>query len=222
MTPFQVVRTPSPRSFSGVSGHLNAYFGNCAARPVPIPARFLEKKFPMKPIRRFLILAGILFLAASLSAQQSAAAPKSADTSNGRQPPNHADLTAIKHIVFIVKENRTFDNYFGTYPGANGATTGTLSTGQVIPLGQQPDLSYPWDINHGWGSALEGMDGGKMDRFDLNEGATVNGNLLAYTQVTQANIPNYFTYAQNFVLADNMFSSIEASKPLKTQCATGA
>jgi phospholipase C len=120
-------------------------------------------------------------------------------------------LNSIQHIVFIVKENRTFDNYFGTFPGANGATTGVLSTGQVIPLGQQPDLSYPWDINHGWGAAIEGMDGGKMDRFDLNEGANVNGNLLAYTQLTEANIPNYFTYAKNYVLADNMFSSIQAS-----------
>jgi phospholipase C len=33
-------------------------------------------------------------------------------------------LNKIKHIVFIVKENRTFDNYFGTFPGADGATTG--------------------------------------------------------------------------------------------------
>jgi len=126
--------------------------------------------------------------------------------------PNHPpDMSAIQHIVFIVKENRTFDNYFGTYPGANGATTGTISTGQTIPLGHQPDLTYPWDIQHGWGSALQGMDGGKMDRFDLNDGANVNGNMLAYTQLTQADIPNYFTYAQNYVLADAMFSSIKSS-----------
>jgi phospholipase C len=129
----------------------------------------------------------------------------------GQIPAAPPGLNSIQHIVFIVKENRTFDNYFGTFPGANGATTGVLSTGQVIPLGQQPDLSYPWDINHGWGAAIEGMDGGKMDRFDLNEGANVNGNLLAYTQLTEANIPNYFTYAKNYVLADNMFSSIQAS-----------
>jgi Phosphoesterase family len=46
--------------------------------------------------------------------------------------------TKIKHIVFIVKENRTFDNYFGTFPGANGATSGMISTGEVIPLGHAP------------------------------------------------------------------------------------
>src|SRR5215471_11778475 len=40
----------------------------------------------------------------------------------------------IKHIVFLVKENRTFDNYFGTYPGANGARFAMDSAGKLIPL----------------------------------------------------------------------------------------
>src|SRR5262244_3890051 len=42
-------------------------------------------------------------------------------------------LNKIQHIVFIIKENRTFDNYFGAFPGADGATSGTISTGRVIP-----------------------------------------------------------------------------------------
>lgn len=112
----------------------------------------------------------------------------------------------IKHIVFIVKENRSFDEYFGTYPGANGATSGLLSTGQTIVLGHTPD--QPRDIGHDWYSALEVIDGGKMDRFDLNYAANEGGDYLAYSQKTQADIPNYFTYAQNFVLGDNMFSSL--------------
>src|SRR5215831_2662055 len=36
-------------------------------------------------------------------------------------------LGQIEHIVFIVKENRSFDNYFGTFPGAEGATSGQTS-----------------------------------------------------------------------------------------------
>lgn len=35
----------------------------------------------------------------------------------------------IKHIVFILKENRSFDSYFGTFPGANGSTTGVVRVG---------------------------------------------------------------------------------------------
>jgi len=116
------------------------------------------------------------------------------------------DITAIQHIIFIVKENRSFDNYFGQYPGANGATTGTLSTGQVIPLEHTPDQVV--DMGHDWTSALTAMDGGKMDQFDLILYGNVNGALMSYSQLTQADIPNYYTYAQKFVLADNMFSSL--------------
>src|SRR5512140_2177730 len=75
-------------------------------------------------------------------------------------------LDKIQHIVFIVKENRSFDNYFGTFPGANGATSGKISTGQVIPLGHAPDI-LPRDISHTYQSAVTAIHGRKMDRFDL-------------------------------------------------------
>jgi|CZKK01.1.fsa_nt_gi phospholipase C len=115
--------------------------------------------------------------------------------------------TPIQHIVFIIKENRSFDNYFGTFPGANGATSGTISTGQVIPLGRLPDIT-PNDPGHGWPEALTSMDGGKMDRFDIIDGGNINGALMSYTQFQQSDIPNYFSYAYNFVLSDNTFSSM--------------
>lgn len=113
----------------------------------------------------------------------------------------------IQHIVFIIKENRTFDNYFGTFPGADGVTTGTISTGQVIPLGHTPDRTRH-DIGHSWRDAVLSIDGGKMDKFDLIPGGNVRGEYLAYTQLTEKDIPNYFAYARNFVLADRMFSSL--------------
>src|SRR5258708_6538176 len=43
--------------------------------------------------------------------------------------------TKIQHVVYILKENRSFDNYFGTFPGAEGATSGTISTGETVRLG---------------------------------------------------------------------------------------
>jgi phospholipase C len=130
----------------------------------------------------------------------------------------------IKHVVFIVKENRSFDNYFGTFPGANGATEGTLSTGQRIPLQHMPDAP-PHDSDHTWYSALEALDNGQMDRFDLIPLGNVEGDLMAYSQMTESDIPNYFAYARNFVLADNMFSSLHGpSMPnhLYTIAATSA
>ena len=45
----------------------------------------------------------------------------------------------IQHFVFIIKENRSFDSYFGAFPGADGASQGTTSTGQVVPLGPMPE-----------------------------------------------------------------------------------
>jgi phospholipase C len=116
-------------------------------------------------------------------------------------------FTNIQHIVFIVRENRTFDNYFGTFPGADGATSGKISSGQVIPLGQTPD-PMPRDIAHDFNSALVAIDSGKMDRFDLIQGGNQNGDYLAYTQFKEADIPNYFAYARTFTLADHLFSSL--------------
>ena len=116
------------------------------------------------------------------------------------------DITVIQHIIFIIKENRSFDNYFGQYPGANGATKGKTSTGQVIPLRHTPDQVV--DIDHEWSAAITAIDNGKMDRFDLIPDGDINGQYLAYSQLAPADIPNYYTYAQKFVLADQMFSSV--------------
>jgi phospholipase C len=116
-------------------------------------------------------------------------------------------FTNIQHVVFLIKENHSFDNYFGTFPGADGATSGTISTGQVIPLGQTPDVT-PTDLGHDWGSALLAIDGGKMDRFNLIGEGNQNCNLLSYTQFKEADIPNYWAYAKAFTLADHMFSAL--------------
>jgi len=113
----------------------------------------------------------------------------------------------IKHVVFIVKENRTFDNYFGTYPGANGATQGTLSNGAVVTLHHMQDAPNH-DMAHDWYSANLSIDGGKMDRFDLIFQGNVDGDYSSYSQLYASDIPNYWSYAQHFVLADAAFSSL--------------
>src|SRR5919198_1686506 len=56
----------------------------------------------------------------------------------------------IAHIVFILEENRSFDNLFGRFPGADGVTTATVTVGQnhsTIPL--VPEPYYLWhDLGH--------------------------------------------------------------------------
>jgi phospholipase C len=112
----------------------------------------------------------------------------------------------IQHIVFIVKENRSFDNYFGTFPGAEGTTTAVISTGEEIRLGHTPDV-MPRDLGHEWEDTHMAMDDGRMDRFDLVTG-NVNGDLLSMTQHLDSDIPNYWNYAEHFALADHMFASL--------------
>ena len=121
------------------------------------------------------------------------------------QPP--AGASQIKHVIFILKENHTFDNYFGAFPGANGTSSGKIHTGATVLLTRAPDVS-PGDISHSWNAALLGMDGGKMDGFDLLKGARQDGILYSYTQYQSDQLPNYFAYAHQFALADKFFTSV--------------
>ena len=114
--------------------------------------------------------------------------------------------TKIQHIVFIIKENRTFDNYFGSYPGAMGATSGMYSTQQLLPLEHEPDLTTS-PLCHAWLCARTAIDNGRMDKFD-STAQYISPGFLAMSQYTQNDIPNYWAYASHFVLADNMFSSM--------------
>jgi phospholipase C len=103
----------------------------------------------------------------------------------------------IKHVLFIIKENRTFDTMFGTYPGADGATTGRTCDGRTIPLAHAADEVE--DAGHSFTDGITAVDGGKMDCFN---------DPLGYVQYTQKDIPAYWRYAQTFTLADEFFTSI--------------
>ena len=122
-------------------------------------------------------------------------------------PAPGKDIQKIQHIVFLIKENRTFDQYFGTFPGADGATSGKTSEGKTVQLSHATDVA-PYDIGHSWKDAILAIDGGRMGKFDLVANGNSGGYLLPYTQFVESDIPNYFTYARNFTLADRMFSSL--------------
>jgi phospholipase C len=128
-----------------------------------------------------------------------------------QEPSNTGNISQIQHVIYIIKENRSFDSFWGTYPGANGATTAKISTGQTITMGHQAD-QMPHDITgHGIFDAYTGEDGGLMDRFDLVTAGSTQGDYLAFQQLHQSDIPNYWRYAQNFVLGDAMFSSLQGA-----------
>jgi phospholipase C len=144
-------------------------------------------------------------------------------------------LHRIKHIVIITQENRSFDQYFGTYPGADGipglaANPGSaaclpdpLSGGCIRPYHDRQDRDYGGP--HSAVNARADSDGGRMDGFvgqaEMGQGCTtVNPNCSACAGAGQsrcidvmgyhdgADIPNYWRYARDFVLQDHMFESV--------------
>ena len=108
----------------------------------------------------------------------------------------------IRHIVFLVKENRTFDTLFGRFPGADGVTEGVTCDGTVVPLTRAEDDSP--GAAHSFQSGIVAINGGRMNCFDqLDSGHDLEG----YIQYHPDQIPNYWAYAQTFTLADRFFSS---------------
>jgi phospholipase C len=129
---------------------------------------------------------------------------------NGKPAANAIQIQAarekLKHIVFILLENRSFDNVFGRFPGADGATVAYDAALGEIPLLHAP--AYDWhDIDHEYQNALTAIDGGEMNGFSSAGGADLNGARMAFEQYDQADIPNLWQYAERFTLGDHMFSS---------------
>jgi len=89
-----------------------------------------------------------------------------------------AATSPIRHVVIIVKENHGYDNYFGAFPGGNGATMSRSPN----PPPKDPDHRHP-----AW----------------LSRDTTA-----PRVQFEQADIPNYWTYASEFSLCDNYFTDV--------------
>ncbi|HEY7477278.1 MAG TPA: alkaline phosphatase family protein [Actinomycetota bacterium] len=116
----------------------------------------------------------------------------------------------IEHVIFLVKENRTFDHYFGKYPGANGVSEGgtldcsTLEDAETIPLEPAP-LIIPHDLGHAFYPGLLAINGGKMNGFNC---IALGEDLTGYTQYSREDLPAYWAYADRFTLADMFFTSM--------------
>ncbi len=156
--------------------------------------------------------------APSLRSSPSIAAPAPAAT----LPPG---LAKIRHFVFIMQENRSFDSYFGTYPGADGIPAGVsfidpVDGSKVTPYHDTRDINRGGP--HDWDNALADINHGKMDGFLTQSYRTKNpnGNLYNPASAEGRNpkdvlgyhdyheIPNYWNYARLYVLQDAMFESV--------------
>lgn len=120
--------------------------------------------------------------------------------------PTCRSSCGIKHIVIIVRENHSFDNLFGRFPGAQGTTVARIG-GRLVPLRKTPD-HLASDLGHSGSQALAAIDRGKMDGFSREKDAVQNGVSVADSQYTGQQVANYWKYARRYSLADHFFSTV--------------
>jgi len=131
-------------------------------------------------------------------------------TENSDPATAHArQLSArINHIIWIIQENRSFDNYFGTFPDAEGFPSSIClpvlpgSAKCVKPFHMSPNQPIV-DLPHDWAGAHAAYDHGAMDGFVWAEGSVYTMGYL-----DGKDIPNYWQYARHYTLCDRFFSSI--------------
>jgi phospholipase C len=149
-----------------------------------------------------------LLLGALLSAGCSAApwmstprAEDAARAADGARP-----RTPIEHVVIVVQENRSFDDFFATFPGADGATSGQTHTGATYPLKKSDLIQIP-DLCHSYECYRWAYDHEKMDGFDLGAILVGTSGLAPYQYVDPAQIAPYWVMARRYVLGDHMFQT---------------
>ena len=136
----------------------------------------------------------------------------------------------ITHVIVIEQENRSFDSYFGTYPGADGIPVQDGVPTACVPIpsgGCQRPYHDTADVNgggpHGDAAAEADVNGGAMNGFiksatQAKKGcAAINNPACASSATpdvmgyhTDGEIPNYWTYAKDFVLDDHMFEPVHS------------
>jgi len=133
---------------------------------------------------------------------------------SGRLAQDDTSKSPIKHVVFIVQENRSFNNLFFGFPGAKTAQWGLGPKGTKIKI-RARDLATSWDLGHASQAFFAACDGtGKLPgtdcRMDGWSGEGSSGRAPPnpqYSYVPESQTAPYWAMAKQYVLADNMFSS---------------
>ncbi|MDE3134229.1 MAG: phospholipase [Acidobacteriota bacterium] len=186
-------------------------------------------------LARLIAAASVLTLAWALTGCAASRSPSARGSGSQTRQAAYRTIPAgihkIRHVIIIEQENRSFDSYFGTYPGADGIPIqdGVPSVCvPKLPSGCQRPYHDTSDINgggpHAEIDATRDVAGGRMDGFivSADEGKrgcgfarddpecsnSVSPDVMGYH--TAAEIPNYWTYAKDFVLDDHMFEPVRS------------
>jgi phospholipase C len=160
--------------------------------------------------------------------QRSDVAPRAPESAGVATDPV-AGLSKIKHFVFIMQENRSFDSYFGTYPGAAGLPPSVCLTDPhgsacLAPYHDASPINRggPHDLNNATVDVHDGlMDGFLIEAYEKKTDNQLPACVTNHTACPPGQdprdvlgwhdyreIPNYWDYAQQFVLQDHMFCSL--------------
>jgi phospholipase C len=149
---------------------------------------------PWTYARGVLIAVVALVAAAACDGPAGAAHAPAVSTNKGGHPNS---MRRFSHVIVIIEENRTLDNLFNGFPGADTVTSGNRF-GVEVPLAEVP-LQPSSGGNHAHAGFVADYDNGKMDGFDWAGGPTT------YAYVRPSDVANYWTLATRFKLADEVF-----------------
>ncbi len=159
----------------------------------------------------FLMLAGVAVAACGGNGSNTIPA-----TQQGSSRHATSSSSPIQHVVIIVQENRTFNDFFATYPGGDGTTVGKVAANPncsppikagTIPLAEVP-LNVPKDLVHSYHGYLTARDGRKMDGFDLvTDNSSVPECTFPYQYTEPSQIVPYWDMAEQYALAEHMFTT---------------
>ena len=162
----------------------------------------------------------VLGLCAAIVGLAACSSGSSSSFANGSYNPQAATAgssSPIQHVVIIVQENRTFNDFFATYPGADGTTTAQVAPNlncsppikyeQTVNLTKQP-LVLKRDLDHKFSGYFTAWDGGKLDGFDkVPNGTGIPECLYPYQYTDPSQITPYWSMAQQYTLAEHMFTT---------------
>ncbi|MBV8371723.1 MAG: hypothetical protein JOY69_00555 [Candidatus Eremiobacteraeota bacterium] len=116
-------------------------------------------------------------------------------SSSGAQPH-------LQHVVIVIQENRSFDNLFSGFPGADAPTFGYAGARKIAL--HERRLEDPGNIENNWRDAIGSWNHGKMNGFEV-EHFYGGPRDYAYARVPRGETAPYWTMARQYVLADRMF-----------------
>src|SRR6187200_878397 len=182
--------------------------------------------------------AAALIIVLIVAACTAVATPQSAQVSPGTNTPSPG-LQKLEHLIFIVQENRSFDQYFGTYPGTDGIPTnrdGSFKPCIPNKYNLNGDCARPYVTDsfeqdggpHNHIAAVTDVAGGAMDGFitalhpaphkcplvptgnrcDAFLGPDRQPDVMSTHD--RATIPNYWAYADDYVLQDHLFAPVDS------------